>query len=469
MTLGAGWGRPGTLYNAPVVAASSNQRDDEGPAQTLDDDSAPMWALDECARPSAPAESESPRIGGTLDGAYRIRGVLGSGGMGTVYLALDEQLQRDVAVKLIHEERFSDAHVVERFLAEARAMARVQHPNVVTIHAFGSRRGQPYLVMEYVPGTSLAAWRRERGVLAPAEAVAVLEALCRGVQAIHDAGAVHRDLKPGNVLIGPAQRVAVTDFGLARLVAEQATASPATISGTPAYLAPEIARGDVLVPALATRLDVYALGVIAFELLTGQLPFSGPGAIGLLNQHAYEQPPQPSKISPELSPAFDSPLLEALAKTPHDRPPSAEALRRGLLDALKVSAGAPPGPRILLVDDDTNALAAVRELLQLSFPGAEVTAVNNPASALASALSNRPDLVITDLHMPHGGGLALTSALRRDAITKDVPIVVITAYGGGSDWRELRALGADRFLVKPVDIDILASVVRSLMAPRHGP
>jgi eukaryotic-like serine/threonine-protein kinase len=447
------------------VSAQSSRRTDEVPAQTIDDISVPTRDLDEREWPIGP---ESPRSGRIIDGTYLVRGVLGAGGMGKVYLAHDEQLQRDVAVKLIHEDKLADAHVADRFLAEARAMARVQHPNVVTIHAFGSRRGQPYLVMEYVPGPSLAAWRQPRATVSAAEAVAVLEALCRGVQAIHDTGAVHRDLKPGNVLIGPAERVAVTDFGLSRPVGEQALSDPTTISGTPAYLPPEIARGDALVPALVTRLDVYALGVMAFELLTGQLPFSGPGVPALLNQHAFEPPPRPSTVCPGLSPAFDAPLLQALAKTPGDRPPSVDALRRGLLDALKVAIDAPQALRILLVDDDTNALAAVRELLMLSFPGAEVTAVTNPASALAHALHERPDLVITDLHMPHGGGLALTSALRRDPITKDVPIVVVTAYGGGSDWRALKGLGADRFLIKPVDIDILVSVVRSLMARRRA-
>jgi serine/threonine protein kinase len=423
--------------------------------------------LDERELAREPREPQAPQIGGIIDGIYQVRGVLGSGGMGTVYLAQDEQLQRDVAVKLIHEDKLTDAHVLERFLAEARAMARVQHPNVVTIHAFGSRHGQPYLVMEYVPGTSLAAWRLQRGTVSAAEAVGVLEALCRGVQAIHDAGAVHRDLKPGNVLIGPAQRVAVTDFGLAHMITAQA-ADPAAISGTPAYLPPEIARGDALVPALATRLDVYALGVMAFELLTGKLPFMGPGVPGLLNQHAFDPPPRPSTECPELSPVFDAPLLQALAKTPEERQPNVDALRRGLLDALKASAAASQTLRILLVDDDADSLYILGELLTLSFPGAEVTAVTNPASALAHALSQRPDLVITDLHMPHGGGLALTSALRRDVITKDVPIVVLTGYGGGSDWRDLKAHGADRFLVKPVDIDILVSVVRSLTDRRRA-
>lgn len=447
------------------MLASRHTAAGDDPAETLEDVSLPTHDADERALLDLLVTVEPPQRGDTLDGIYEIDRVLGSGGMGTVYLARDTQLERDVAIKVIHADRIADPGVVARFLAEARTMARVHHPNVVTIHTYGSRRGQPYLVMEHVPGTNLSQWRRERGTATPAEAVVVLEALCRGVQAIHDAGAIHRDLKPGNVLIGPAQRVAVTDFGLARSVVTDEPLTRTTITGTPAYLAPEIARHDPLVPELATRIDIYALGVMAFELLTGQLPFTVPGLPALLHHHAFEPPPRPSEVAPALSPAFDAPLLQALAKAPAERTPGAEALRRGLLDALEAATAVPARPlRVLVVDDDRGALMAVHELLRMSFPGADVVAVADPSSALALAEREPPDLVITDLHMPHGGGVALTAALRRAPATRSVPIVVVTAYGGGSDWRELKALGADRFLVKPVDIDTLVSVVRSLTA-----
>jgi serine/threonine protein kinase len=447
-----------------VVVLDGGRRTEE----TLDDVSMPRRDLDEHEVAAALEGLDSPQLGDSIDGLYEVCGVLGSGGMGTVYLARDLQLQRDVAIKVIHSDKVADPQVVQRFLAEARAMARVHHPNVVTIHAYGSRHGRPYLVMEYVPGTNLALWRRNKGTVTPAEAVVVLEALCRGVQAIHDVGAIHRDLKPGNVLIGPAQRVAVTDFGLARSVAEGEPSSRSIIAGTPAYLAPEVARSEWLAAELATRIDIYALGVMAFELLTGQPPFGGPGLPMMLNQHAFEPPPRPSLVCRSLSPMFDAPLLHALAKAPGERTPSAEAFRRGLLDALEASAQAPRTLRVLVVDDDTSTLLAVRELLCMSFPGADVVTVADPHAALTIALREPPDLVISDLHMPHGGGLALTTALRREAATRDVPIVVVTAYGGASDWQQLRALGADRFLVKPVDIDTLVSVVRSLVGRRAG-
>jgi eukaryotic-like serine/threonine-protein kinase len=449
-----------------VVLAAGSRQTEEVPVQTIDDLSISTRDLDERQLTVSSGRYQGPQLGDVIDGTYEVCGVLGSGGMGTVYLARDAQLEREVAIKVIHADKLCDPQAVERFLAEARVMARVHHPNVVTIHAFGSCHGLPYLVMEYVPGPNLAVWRQQRGTVTPAEAVLVLEALCRGVQAIHDVGAIHRDLKPSNVLVGPRQCVAVTDFGLARSVAQCEPSARSVLAGTPAYLAPEIARSEGLVPELATRIDIYALAVMAFELLTGQPPFAGPGLPALLNQHAFDAPPRPSEACPSLPPAFDAPLLHALAKAPSERPASAEAFRRGLLDALEASTELPAGLRVLVVDDDSSTLMAVRELLHLSFPGAEVITVADPTSALAIALRERPDLVITDLHMPHGGGVGLVAALRHDTATRDVPIVVVTAYGGASDWRELKALGADRFLVKPIDIETLVSVVRSLLARR---
>jgi serine/threonine-protein kinase len=395
---------------------------------------------------------------GDLVGDYRVTGVLGSGGMGTVYLARDIHLDRNVALKLIHDDMLADATIRERFLQEARAMARVRHPNVVAIHSYGEIGDRPYFVMEYVPGTSLSMWSRRHRRLT--ERVGVLEQLCRGVEAIHEAGEVHRDLKPSNVLIGEDGRVAVTDFGLAQVFGATA-AERIELIGTPSYIAPEIARAEVPDPQFAAGVDIYALGVLAYELLTGRLPFEQRAIPALLADHAYTTPKRPSSRDPRCPVAFDGPILRALAKDPRRRTRSAAALRRELVAA--ISGSEPSGPqKILLADDDSLALEAMLELLGSEFPDAEITCVTDASTAMSVAQSEVPDVVVTDLNMPNGGGRELTAALRRNPSTQEVPIIVMTGYGGATDWQALKEMGADRFLVKPIDIDSLLTMIRSV-------
>jgi serine/threonine-protein kinase len=434
---------------------------------TLGDPSLPTMDLSLGSHPAPGARiSASVRIGDTIDGQYRVAGVLGSGGMGTVYLAEDPRLGRDVAIKLIHEDLLAHDHVRADFLREARAMARVNHPNVVTIHAFGEHEGQPYLVMERVEGESLATVLRTRGRLGWREAMAVVDPLCRGVQAIHDAGAVHRDLKPGNVLFDEGGRLAITDFGLSRprdvVVPEERVGF---LCGTPGYIAPEVARESAIDPTFAHGIDVYALGVIAFELLTGMHPFDAPGVPQMLFAHAHQEPPTPSAVAEDLPTAFDAPLLAALRKSPGARTRSADDLREALATAAQQAEQFPRGLKILLVDDDAETLQILGELIELTFPIAQVHRCTDITSAAAVAARERPNLVVTDLQMPNGGGAQLTAALRDDPRTASIPIVVVTGQGGAADWERLRALGADRFLVKPLAFDALAATIRSLAGP----
>lgn len=416
--------------------------------------------------PAAPGERVMLQAGDTVD-HFAIDALIGSGGMGAVYRARDLMLGRDVALKLVHGDMLDRPEVRAAFVTEARAMAQVRHANVVTIHAFGEHLGRPYIVMEHVPGSNLGRWRDEHGDASVRERLAILDPLCRGVEAIHDAGALHRDLKPGNVLVGESGRVAVTDFGLA-CAASQDPADDLFVVGTPAYVAPEIAREEVIEPELAQRIDVYALGVIAFELLTGTRLFEAGSVAGMLHEHAYATPPLASRIVPELSPAFDDVLLRALAKAPADRTPSVEQLRRELARAHESLDAAHRRRRFLVADDEIPSLLALRELLIAAFPGAEVIAVTNTDTAVAIAARERPDVVITDLAMPDGGGAVLTRALRADPRTAHVPIIVVTGHGGSPEWSALRAQGADRFLVKPVDFDALVAMIASLLRERDA-
>ncbi len=412
---------------------------------------------------------ETPEINlppGTLvDGTYRVLGKIGEGGMGVVYHALDERLEREVALKLILPERLSRNGLREQFVAEARAMARVRHPNTVEIHTFGELHGHPYFVMEYVPGTNLEAWiaRQPPGGMDVDTAVGVLEQLCRGVAAIHDAGALHRDVKPSNVLIGPAFRVAITDLGLARPRDEVSTLR--SVAGTPAYMAPEIALLEDVPPELRHRADVYAIGVIAFEMLAGRLPFTGRTAMAIMNKHVHDPAPSLADFRPDLPAAFSKVIAAALAKRPEDRIEDAHVLRRELLRARQLVQSRQPPLRLLVVDDDPRSREWTAEILGDELAGAEVITLRDGSEALAYAQQHVVSAIITDLHMPGMNGAELTASLRADSRTSAIPVVVMTGVGSALDWQVLQQMGAEAFLVKPVDVTALVAVVRRVARP----
>ncbi len=405
------------------------------------------------------------RDGLVLDDTYELVRVLGEGAMGMVYLGRDLRLEREVAIKFIQPElvRSDEAH--ERFLREARTMARVHHENVVEIYAYGELFAAPYFVMEYVPGTTVEGWMRvhARPHLSVDESIGILDQVCRGVVAIHRAGAVHRDLKPTNVLIGPAFRVCVTDLGLAKVLDRTLEESKDTVSGTPAYMAPEVVLATPLSRTMEARADVYSLGVMAFEMFTGRLPFLHADPTDMMLAHVDEAPPVPSELREDLPATFDEVILGALAKDPNRRTPSADAFQRALLEA-RESANAPPRAlTILIADDDGDFRALASETLRFAFGDAEVVAVPDGDAALR-ALERRPaSLAIVDLDMPGMNGVELTAAIRATPQLESMPILVVTATGGAPDWRLLQSLGADGFLVKPIDpVSLIALARRTL-------
>lgn len=405
--------------------------------------------------------------GTLIQGTYRIVRHLGAGGMGLVVHAIDERLQRDVAIKFIHPDRVMSPQAREALLREARAMAKLRHPNLVEIHAFGEFAGRPYFVMEYVEGTNLEAWLADRkGHPGLDDAIGVMHQLCRGVSAMHGAGAVHRDLKPSNILIGPGFRVAITDLGLASLVGDERLPHP--IVGTPAYIAPEVAAQRGTPKHLAHAVDIYALGVLGFEVLTGRPPFEANSTAELLRMHRFTDPPLPSQIRPELTTAFDQVLLDALAKDPEQRTRTAYTLGRELLAAREQLGRGLTSIRILLADDELPFLQRMSAFIRRIFTGATIDTAPDGATALRLALARPPDLAIIDLDMPELDGIELTTALRASSATKHIPIVVVTGVGGAPDWQLLRALGASGFLVKPFDPDSLTALIRRLIGSRDA-
>jgi serine/threonine protein kinase len=259
---------------------------------------------------------------------YRIERRLGRGGMGVLYLAIEPGLERRVALKLIAPEAAADEVFARRFAEESKIAASIEHPNVVPIYAAGEERGVPFIAMRYVAGADLARRLARDGRLEPAAAVELIAQIGNGLDAIHAAGLIHRDVKPANVLLAGeagAEHAYITDFGVARNVAtESGLTQTGRFVGTLDYVAPEQISGGLI----DARVDVYALGCLLFKLLTGEVPFPKEGEAARLYAHLHDPPPVPSLYVPEVSMALDDVVVRAMSKQPEDRYPSAGDLGR---------------------------------------------------------------------------------------------------------------------------------------------
>ncbi|WP_419994215.1 Stk1 family PASTA domain-containing Ser/Thr kinase [Streptomyces boninensis] len=265
---------------------------------------------------------QDPLVGRTLDGRYRVDARIAVGGMATVYRAVDTRLDRVLALKVMHPALAADGSFVDRFIREAKSVAALAHPNVVGVYDQGTDGTYVYLAMEYVAGCTLRDVLRERGALQPRAALDILEPVLAALGAAHRAGLVHRDMKPENVLIGDDGRVKVADFGLVRAVNTHTTSSTGSVLGTVSYLAPEQIEHGVATP----RVDVYACGVLLYEMLTGSKPHAGESPAQVLYQHLHEEVGLPSELVPDLAAELDGLVLAAAARDPERRPADAVEL-----------------------------------------------------------------------------------------------------------------------------------------------
>jgi serine/threonine-protein kinase len=259
-------------------------------------------------------------IGQLIGSRYRVESQVASGGMATVYLATDQRLDRQVAIKVIHQHLANDASFQEKFVLEAKTAAKLSHPNLVNVFDQGSDSGTTYLVMEYVPGITLRDALNEYGPLPTIRALEMMAQILSGLSAAHRAGILHRDLKPDNVLLADDGRVKLGDFGLARAIT--AHTSTGDLVGTIAYLSPELVTRGLA----DARSDVYAAGILLYELLTGKQPFEGEQAVQIAYQHANSTVPAPSLVAKDAPAAVDGLVAWATAKSPSDRPADAGEL-----------------------------------------------------------------------------------------------------------------------------------------------
>ncbi|MER6146984.1 Stk1 family PASTA domain-containing Ser/Thr kinase [Streptomyces hirsutus] len=285
---------------------------------------------------------QDPLVGQVLDSRYRVEARIAVGGMATVYRAVDTRLDRVLALKVMHPALAADGSFVDRFIREAKSVARLDHPNVVQVFDQGTDRAYVYLAMEYVAGCTLRDVLRERGALQPRAALDILEPMLAALGAAHRAGFVHRDMKPENVLIGDDGRVKVADFGLVRGVGT-VTNTTGSVLGTVSYLAPEQIESGTADP----RVDVYACGILLYEMLTGERPHEGDSPAIVLYKHLHDDVPPPSGVVPGMAYGLDELVASATARNPEVRPYDAVALLaqvrevRGGLDAAQLDAMPP--------------------------------------------------------------------------------------------------------------------------------
>jgi serine/threonine-protein kinase len=346
------------------------------------------------------------KLSGRTLGPYELGERLGSGGMGAVYRGWHRTLRRHRAVKVLPPILAADETFVERFQREAYIAAGLRHPNIVLIHDIGEADGFHYIAMELLEGTSLRQLIEKEGRLPPARALGLLDQLASALDYAHAQGVIHRDLKPANVVVGPDDQATLVDFGVARAAEGTALTSPGAIIGTADYMAPESVIGG----ESSAAADRYALGVLAFELLTGRRPFQAPDASRMMYAHAHTPPPSPRALRPDLPAAVEAVLLRQLAKDPAERYPSAGGFVAALRSAAGPSALAMPVPMpgdgLALPERESEV--RTEPLAQAigggTSPSATNPAVTAPERAAAPGRLRRVYLVI-------GAGLALVVLL----------------------------------------------------------
>jgi CheY-like chemotaxis protein len=442
------------------------------------------------ARRAGVGITESGLVAGTvIDGRYRIESELGRGGMGLVHLARDTWLDRALAVKMIAPLWAANSTAASSFLREAKALAFVRSQFVVQVYAFGVHEGSYFLAMEYVRGRTLrqilAEHHAHENTVPTHRALTIVTQIAEGVDAVHAAGIVHRDIKPTNILIEEdTGRPVLVDFGLA---VPRDNPSVALSMGTPHYMAPEQAGAGVPGSTVGVGTDVYALGCTAFEMLTGRLPFESDDQAQLIRMHSRKPPPTPSSIRKDLAP-FDAVLLRALAKDPADRYATCGAMAHDLAAAgerwsKKILTVPPPPPApqpqlvernrplsVLVVDDDRVFCKFAAQAAQLAFfryrkdLRVMVKGAGSGEEAIDRAVQEPPDLVLLDFDMPGLDGVDTLSRLRALPGGEAARVVVISGRINSSDRWRFAVLGVHDFVKKPIDfrrlVDRLEGIAR---------
>jgi serine/threonine protein kinase len=391
---------------------------------------------------------------------YEVRTLLGAGAMGEVYDAHDRALNRRVALKVERPDIAPDYLV-----REGRALAAIRHLGVVTVHTIGRHRGVAFLVLERVYGLSLDRIirdRRGRGERFPiGEALDLLVAITDALSVVHGAGLVHRDVKPGNVMLAPGGRIVLMDFGLVLPHADRA--GHRTAAGSQQYMAPEALTGDV-VEGAAALLDVYAVGVLAYELLCGIVPFDGADLNEIYRAKVRKPVPPVSRWRPDVPLALGELVAQLMAPEPQERPQGAEAVL-WQLRALRARVGAAPEARpfsVLIVDDDEDMQRALALYVRAAASGAEIETTGNGRQAIRAVRRRVPDLLLVDLDLPDINGIEVCMLLRGMRLGDACLIVSISSRATRADVELLQQLGVRSLEKGPALVSQLAEIIERI-------
>ena len=389
------------------------------------------------------AESPTFAVGELVAGTYEIIRVLGAGGMGTVYEAHDRALNRRVALKVPQSARPELS-----LRKEAQALAAIRHPSMVTVYAILKHRDIEFLIMELVRGTTLhdhiQKHRRAGKQLTIPEVLDILIGVAEGLAAVHASGISHRDVKPANIMLAPGDRTVLMDFGLFTPEFERLE----SVAGSPEYMAPEIYAATVD-PGAGHLVDVYALGVIAYELLTGHPPYRGANALDTLAMHVRAPIPYLAGERTDVPVELAALIVEMLAKAPADRPQGSEDVL-GRLRAMRARQERRTRAKftVLIVDDDRDFAETMRALVRAAVPDAQVEVARDGQAALASVTRRAPTVMLLDLNMPRMNGLELCMAMRGAGLGGDCEIISVNGAVTAKDRELLLRLGVRQSLTK---------------------
>lgn len=413
-------------------------------------------------------------IGSKLSGLYTIEGILGRGGTSIIYGARHELMDRRVAIKMLlwSGDALHDEKKIRRFQQEARMTSRLNHPNIATLYDFGvSPQGQPYLVMELLDGTSLESIIKDNGPLDPQRAVKLFVQICDAIEHAHEKGVIHRDLKPSNVIVLSSangdETAKVVDFGIAEVMptGKQDTVSlgqSAQVFGSPLYMAPE----QCLNKNIDSRCDIYGMGVLMFEALTGRLPFVGDTLVEVMTKHISAPPPKMASVRDDLNipDSLEAAVQQSLRKIPAQRQVSMSKLREQLIPLITTPAEREKlvlkEIKVLLVDDNDVIIEGIKHLLY-KFEDVRVIGIaQNGKEAIALAAELSPDIVLMDLEMPEMDGFEATELLK--AQSTQVRVILMSSHESEQDIINAFRSGAQGFLLKNFDSNRLPLALRAV-------